>query len=296
MQVGDKLLEWSTYEITKWRVEDLQEQGDERSEDELFARVGQDSDIFEMEWEDLTERLTELIKERNPRAVWYGLMSNFGWRGIDGEGTFHAETGKEFLRGILPKTDCTFTIYAYGDHGFAVNNSHHDSPVGKEWYYLTPALGEAGLDEALDAATEATSKLTPGVAKWTISDAWDWDPPHLRLSDAYEDIPKAAAVIGGLAFCDSIDEQGIDLEVDLSSLYEGEPLSRCSVALTMVERGLGATSVSNEAISEMACELLEDAIEEGPESFGEEWKPVLLRLPEWVKDYTAKAQEKSQSG
>lgn len=261
MAIGDKLLSWNRYESAKWHVGYLQEQGDKRSEDELFASVAENSELFRDEWESLLEQLTELIEERNPRGEWYGLMENFGWQPVSGEGTFSACTGKELLEGILPKTECVFTIYAYGEHGLAVNNSHHDSAVGREWYYLTPALGEAGLEIALEAATEAASKLAPGVPDWTIFDSWDWDPPHLRLSDAYEDIPKAAAVIGGLAFCDSIDEQGIDLEVDLSMLYEGNPWSDCAIALAMIQEGLGVTSVSDKAILSMALDILEGVID-----------------------------------
>jgi len=52
---------------------------------------------------------------------------------------FAADNGQDFLRAILPDCSCAFYVYRNGE-GFAINNYHHDSPVGKEWYYILPAV------------------------------------------------------------------------------------------------------------------------------------------------------------
>ena len=91
----------------------------------------------EFEWDDLCDTLSSLIRRKNPDGYWKGRVENFGWRGVDGWSVFFAESGLTFLGSILPNTSCNFKIYNYGK-GLALQNFHHDSPWGREWYYLTP--------------------------------------------------------------------------------------------------------------------------------------------------------------
>ena len=89
------------------------------------------------QWEDLQWALDEIIAEVNPAGFWKARVKNFGWRSLNGHKVFYAHRGADILRNILPNTDCNFTIYKYRKHGLAINNFHHDSPMGAEWYYLT---------------------------------------------------------------------------------------------------------------------------------------------------------------
>ena len=95
MSVGDMLLTWDACE---------------------------DSDIQREERGHLLERLDEIVEERNPRNVWYVEGRNLLWQGFDGFKILSAESAKDLLQKLLPQTECTFKIYAYGDHGLAVNN------------------------------------------------------------------------------------------------------------------------------------------------------------------------------
>ena len=97
-----------------------------------------DSDWFQDSYQSMTEQLAEVMKKKNPDGYWRGQVKNFGWRAVSGEKYFQANTGQELLDEVLPKTDCTFYIYDFGKDGLAINNYHHDSPTGKEWYYLIP--------------------------------------------------------------------------------------------------------------------------------------------------------------
>ncbi|MBD3248547.1 hypothetical protein GF336_00700 [Candidatus Woesearchaeota archaeon] len=93
------------------------------------------------DWEMLCDELSGLISF-NEDKTWYGTVSNFGWRNQDGEARFNAENGQELLRHILPETDCCFKIYIEGtedDTVINIQNYHHDSPVGNEWYEVLPA-------------------------------------------------------------------------------------------------------------------------------------------------------------
>lgn len=93
------------------------------------------------DWLDLTNELTDKMKNN---TEWKAKVRNFGWHESDGEKKFEAETGQSLLREILPDTDCSFIIYKYGE-GFAIQNFHHDSPTGKEWYYVLPNKEEENV-------------------------------------------------------------------------------------------------------------------------------------------------------
>jgi hypothetical protein len=87
---------------------------------------------------------------------WYAEVSNFGWRGQSGSAWIDAEGANDLLYKILPKTENHFNIYKYtlyGRKGFAIQNFHHDSPMGKEWYYVIPLTSEEWEFEDLNPPT-----------------------------------------------------------------------------------------------------------------------------------------------
>ena len=95
------------------------------------------TDCEDYEWDDLCRELEHYMDKFNPSGLWYARVKNFGWMKREGHKRFQATKGIELLRQILPDTDCSFRIYKYRKNGFAINNSHHDSPCGAEWYYIT---------------------------------------------------------------------------------------------------------------------------------------------------------------
>lgn len=143
--VDKPVLVWDEYEILKDQVDYVLDNPEEFPEydgldhDALWSRLSET--VLECEWDWLTDALTELMEAKNKRykypGYWYAEVNNFGWRGLDGHATIEAETGQELLRKVLPKTDCIFRIYHDG-RGIKIQNFHHDSPVGKEWYYIQP--------------------------------------------------------------------------------------------------------------------------------------------------------------
>jgi len=142
-KVGKQLLGWDTCDVIKAKAECLKESGDYKgkTDDELFQMACEDQDIQTFAWRDLCDCLTGFMK-RNTHGGWKAEVNNFGWRSLNGEKMFHATNGRELLHAILPKTDCSFKVYRYGN-GFAVNNAHHDSPTWqREWYYVTPCKNQ----------------------------------------------------------------------------------------------------------------------------------------------------------
>ena len=143
-KVGKKIARWDESDIVeeeiKYRLENWEEfidneEEDQSDEDEIRNNLYQDSGFWENEYENFVEYLSEIIQKKNPNGYWKTKVQNFGWRNLNGYKIFRANTGQKLLDEILPKTDCTFYIHNFGK-GIAIQNFHHDSPVGNEWYYL----------------------------------------------------------------------------------------------------------------------------------------------------------------
>jgi hypothetical protein len=78
----------------------------------------------------------------NKGGKWHCQVENFGWQSLNGYKDFQATRGQALLSAILPQTDCHFRIFVEGK-GFGrylkIQNFHHDSPTGKEWYTVRRA-------------------------------------------------------------------------------------------------------------------------------------------------------------
>ena len=137
--------------------------GDDSAVDENYGHaqsVEADSGPFPEDYDDFWDSVYEatgsLVRARDDAAYklnrglpsdWYCEVSNFGWRGQGGAKTFSVDTyersdreiGADFLRNILPNTNCTFYIYDdLNGAGLKIDNAHHDAPTGGEWYHCAP--------------------------------------------------------------------------------------------------------------------------------------------------------------
>jgi hypothetical protein len=141
VKVGKKLLSWDESQILQDEADDMKENWEDRgfdqepTDDEINNMISHEP--LDWYWDDFAEALDEILKKKNPEGYWKAEVKNFGWRELSGAKTFHAENAQQFLTRILPDTQNTFHIYNYGK-GLAINNFHHDSPTGREWYYVTP--------------------------------------------------------------------------------------------------------------------------------------------------------------
>ncbi len=138
------ILSWDESDILDAEVEARKEYDDDkRTDDEWRKEIYEDSDFWFMMREDLHDNLSGLMQERNPSGEWVACVENFGWMMRNGTlPAFHCEEGKKLLQMVLPECDCTYYIHNYecdGKKGFAIQNYHHDSPTGKEWYFILPA-------------------------------------------------------------------------------------------------------------------------------------------------------------
>ncbi len=101
-----------------------------------FPSDMEDDDI-NVEWECLLDDINELIKKVNPGGYWYCEVQNFGWRRLSGQAYMEFSSGQGMITKVLPKTECSFNIFKKGKT-IKIQNHHHDSPTGNEWYELKP--------------------------------------------------------------------------------------------------------------------------------------------------------------
>lgn len=128
---------WNPVRILEDHATFLVEEGQYETEDEAFEAASKDESLLEWEWECLLDALTERLSDINPGGLWYAEVSNFGWRRLSGYKEFQADDAKAFLQEILPRTECSFRIFIH-DREIKIQNFHHDSPFGEEWYRVSP--------------------------------------------------------------------------------------------------------------------------------------------------------------
>lgn len=92
------------------------------------------------------ECLSDKLQELNSSGYWYCEVNNYGWRNQNGWTRFEADNGKSFLSHILPNTECMFRVFIDDDKTIRIQNFHHDSPTGNEWYTIT--IDKDALNEA----------------------------------------------------------------------------------------------------------------------------------------------------
>jgi len=105
-----------------------------------FNNIGESDDEVanEDDWDWLLHELEAWMKKVNPDGYWIASVENFGWSNRSGQALIDADTGAELLQKVLPKTENHFKIFKSGKT-LRIQNYHHDSPVGNEWYSVRPA-------------------------------------------------------------------------------------------------------------------------------------------------------------
>ncbi len=121
---------WDTCEIAHARAVILKEDNPSLSDKEAFEQACLDDDIFQMEWDWLLEDVETILREISPHGSFRAEGLNMGWRRRSGWKEFRARDAQEFLRELLPDTDCTFTIERAGQT-LHIANYHHDAPTGE---------------------------------------------------------------------------------------------------------------------------------------------------------------------
>lgn len=107
-----------------------------QSDEEITEDIYIDAEFWERVAEDKQDELTQIMDKKRNTGYWKANGTNMGWTHADGFKYFKADTGKELLDAVLPKTDCTVRVYRQ-PRGFEMIVSHHDAPTG-ERYFIRP--------------------------------------------------------------------------------------------------------------------------------------------------------------
>ena len=62
------------------------------------------------------------------------IGKNMTWRNLEGEKTFTLNKPIDIFEQIAPQTDLTFYIWKKNDNEYEIKLSHHDSPMGENYY------------------------------------------------------------------------------------------------------------------------------------------------------------------
>jgi hypothetical protein len=132
------------------------------------------------EWICMAEELQNKMEELDDKGemIWGARVENFGWRklnGLSGPINLRKEDapGLELLKRVLPRTDCRFTIYTDGK-ALYLNNFHHDSPTGREWYAIVPmrTIARELAKELAEKFGLEKSRVEP-VEEWLVEVGYD---------------------------------------------------------------------------------------------------------------------------
>lgn len=93
-------------------------------------------ELIDDEYEMFCESI-ESFENRNKSGYWKVEVENFGWNKRSGYMYVNAESMVELINRSLPDTENTFNVFHY-KNGYAIQNYHHDSCTGKEFYYMVP--------------------------------------------------------------------------------------------------------------------------------------------------------------
>jgi len=142
-KIGKLIMEWDECKIIedeiKFQLEESKEEIEmgETTEESIRNSAYNDSYVMEINLNSFIEDLTTIMNKKCKTNCWKVEISNFGWKNQNGNKVFKADDARELINNLLPNTPCTYKIYNYSN-GLAIQNFHHDSPTGNEWYYLKP--------------------------------------------------------------------------------------------------------------------------------------------------------------
>lgn len=140
-------LEWDEYDIIqseiKDRIENKSELYDDEpkpTDDEIRNNVENSCDIINQAYDNFIEYFQTLLdkvaSKYKEECYWVAEVEGFGWRDQSGElDVFYETDARKLLGKILPNCDCTYKIFM-NRTGFELQNFHHDSPTGNEWYTI----------------------------------------------------------------------------------------------------------------------------------------------------------------
>jgi hypothetical protein len=108
------------------------ENTDDKSIEQHFYNDNFESDLY---YENFVENIKDEFKEHIDKNVNI-VAKNMGWRNLSGEKNFVLEKPTDIINQIKVNTDFNMYIYKLGKNKYHIKQSHHDAPMGEN-YYIT---------------------------------------------------------------------------------------------------------------------------------------------------------------
>ena len=129
----------------EYRKENWEDYFDEMPTDEQIWESVYTTDL-DFYFEDFSQNLFELLREKNEKGFWKIKGKNMGWRNLQGQKVAEITNWETLRDNVLPKTN-EMTLKFY-EHGKSLEMAcyHHDSPCG-ETYILQPITEKTYLKQ-----------------------------------------------------------------------------------------------------------------------------------------------------
>ena len=108
------------------------ENTDDKSIEQHFYSDDFESNLY---YENFVENIKDEFKEHIDKNVNI-VAKNMGWRNLSGEKNFVLEKPTDIINQIKVNTDFNMYIYKLGKNKYHIKQSHHDAPMGEN-YYIT---------------------------------------------------------------------------------------------------------------------------------------------------------------
>lgn len=89
--------------------------------------------MAEFHFEDFENEIIQEFQKHIGKEVCV-IGKNMTWRNLEGEKTFTLNKPIDIFEQIAPQTDLTFYIWKKNDNEYEIKLSHHDSPMGENYY------------------------------------------------------------------------------------------------------------------------------------------------------------------
>lgn len=133
------VFEWDECKLVESQVKFVRENPDSEedmnlTDAELRDYYMNNPEFFSETWDCMLDALTDIMEYKQRRYKckdWFIEGQHMGWMNRSGLKISSAVSGEGLLSDILPKTDCSFTIFDTKMNELRITVYHHDAPTGE---------------------------------------------------------------------------------------------------------------------------------------------------------------------
>jgi hypothetical protein len=134
--MSEPLIGWDVARIAEEQARFLLDESDFKgTADEAMQAAWSNQDLFDRQWDDLLDSLTEWMANR---TQWHAEADSMGWMNRSGYKDFEAKDGQALLQAVLPRTsEFKLKGETEDDGELVLRVWHHDSPMDPDTITIT---------------------------------------------------------------------------------------------------------------------------------------------------------------